>query len=170
MNKKGGGIAYIIIGRRGCGKTTLSKSLLDKRPSGMPVIIYDINNEYQNYYPEPFEDFNIFLNKISDERIKNHFILIEEATIFFNTQSNYYEMKNLLVRARHTKNIIQLNFHSFGSVPKGIYNLLDYVIVFKTNDSEKNVTDRFDHPGILTAYQEAIKSDDPHFYKTVTLY
>lgn len=170
MKHKGGGIAYIIIGRRGCGKTTLSKKLLDSRPGSMPVMIYDINNEYQKYYPEPFEDFTIFLNKISDERIRNHFILIEEATIFFNTQSNFYEMKNLLVRARHTGNIIQLNFHSFSSVPKGIYNLLDYVIVFKTNDNEKSVTDRFDHPGVLEAYKEAINSDDKYFYKTVTLY
>jgi ABC-type oligopeptide transport system ATPase subunit len=164
------GIASICIGRRGCGKTTLSKQLLDVRPKAMPVIIYDINNEYQSYYPEPFDDFDIFLTKISGEEVRHTYILIEEATIFFNTQSNFYEMKNVLVRARHTGNIIQLNFHSFGSVPKGIYNLLDYVTVFKTNDNEKNVTDRFDHPQVLQAYRDAIKSDDPHFYRTVHLY
>lgn len=164
------GIATIFIGRRGCGKTTLSKKLLDSRPDSMPVMIYDVNNEYWNYYPEPFEDFDIFLKKISDDRVRRHYILIEEATIFFNTQSNFYEMKNLLVRARHTGNIIQLNFHSFSSVPKGIYNLLDYVVVFKTNDNEKSVTDRFDHPGVLAAYQEAIQSKDKYFNKTVELY
>lgn len=164
------GIASICIGRRGCGKTTLSKELLDKRPGAMPCIVYDVNNEYQDYYPEPFEDFDVFLVKISDERVRRHYILIEEATIFFNTQSNYYEMKNLLVRARHTGNIIQLNFHSFSSVPKGIYNLLDYVIVFKTNDNEKSVTDRFDHPGVIQGYRDAIRSGDPHFYRTVKLY
>ena len=164
------GIASICIGRRGCGKTTLSKRLLDLRPKGMPVMIYDINNEYKDYYPEPFEDFDIFLLKISAEEVRHTYILIEEATIFFNTQSNFYEMKNVLVRARHTGNIIQLNFHSFGSVPKGIYNLLDYVTVFKTNDNEKNVTDRFDHPNVIAAYKEAIASGDKHFYKTVSLY
>jgi hypothetical protein len=164
------GIASIIIGRRGCGKTTLSMKLLDQRPKGMPVLIYDINNEYQKYYPEPFEDFDIFLKKISDEKVRRHYILIEEATIFFNTQSNFYEMKNVLVRARHTGNIIQLNFHSFASIPKGIYNLLDYVTVFKTNDNLDSVTNRFDHPGVIQAYQEAINSSDQHFYKTVKLY
>jgi hypothetical protein len=164
------GIASICIGRRGCGKTTLSKKLLDTRPTGFPCIVYDINNEYQDYYGEPFEDFDKFLIKISDEKIRRHYVLIEEATIFFNTQSNYFEMKNLLVRARHTGNIIQLNFHSFSSVPKGIYNLLDYVIVFKTNDNEKSVTDRFDHPGVVQAYRDAIKASDPHFNRTVKLY
>jgi predicted AAA+ superfamily ATPase len=165
-----GGLANICIGRRGCGKTTFTKKLLSEKPKGMPVMIYDINNEYQDYYPEPFEDFDVFLNKISDESVRHHYLVIEEATIFFNTQSNFYEMKNVLVRARHTGNIIQLNFHSFSSVPKGIYNLLDYVTVFKTNDNEKAVTDRFDHPDVVQAYKDAIASDDKYFYKTVSLY
>ena len=164
------GIASICIGKRGCGKTTLSKKLMDARPKRMPVIVYDINNEYQDYYPEPFEDFNVFLNKISDEKIRRTYILIEEATIFFSTRSRYEDMLNVLVRARHTGNIIQLNFHSFSSVPKNIYHLLDYVIVFKTNDSEDDVTNRFDNPAVLQAYQDAIASPDKHFYRTISLY
>lgn len=164
------GIASICVGKRGCGKTTRSKELLKRRPKGMPVLIYDINNEYQEEYPFPFEEFDVFLAKISDEKIRRHYILIEEATIFFSTRSRFEEMLNVLVRARHTGNIIQLNFHSFSSVPKNIYHLLDYVIVFKTNDSEKDVTDRFDNPAILLAYQEAISSSDKYFAKTVALY
>ena len=164
------GLATICIGKRGCGKTTLSKSLLDSRPKNMPVIIYDINKEYGLYYPEPFEEFDVFLNKIADEKVRHHYILIEEATIFFSTRSRYDEMMNVLVRARHTGNIIQLNFHSFSSVPKNIYHLLDYVNVFKTNDSLKDVTDRFDNPDVIAAYQEAIKSPDKHFCKTIKIY
>jgi len=164
------GIASICIGKRGCGKTTLSKKLLDARPKGMPCIIYDINNEYWDYYPEPFQDFDVFLIKISDEKIRKHYLLIEEATIFFSTRSRYEEMMNVLVRARHTGNIIQLNFHSFSSVPKNIYHLLDYVTVFKTNDTLKDVTDRFDKPDVIQAFQDAQNSADVHFYRTVKLY
>lgn len=164
------GIASIMIGKRGCGKTTLSKKLLDERPKRMPVLIYDINNEYVNYYPEPFIPFQEFLTKISDEEIKRTYILIEEATIFFSTHSRFEEMMHVLVLARHSGNIIQLNFHSFGSVPKNIYTLLEYVTVFKTNDTEKNVTDRFDHPQVIQAYNDAKASSDEHFYRTVKLY
>jgi hypothetical protein len=148
----------------------MSRNLLKSKPKNMPCLIYDINQEYKDFYAEDFEDFDIFLAKLSDETVKHHYIIIEEATIFFNTQSNFQDMKNVLVRARHTGNIIQLNFHSFGSVPKGIYNLLDYVIVFKTNDNLKNVTDRFDNPNVIKAFQDAQQSDDKYFNRTVSLY
>jgi hypothetical protein len=164
------GIASIFIGRRGCGKTTLSKQLLDKRPKQMPVLIYDINNEYKKYYPEDFVDFDIFLLKLTDENVRHTYILIEEATIFFSTHSRFEEMMNILVRARHTGNIIQLNFHSFASVPKNIYHLLDYVVVFKTNDTLKNVEDRFDKPDVIQAFKDAQSSDDKYFNRVVKLY
>jgi hypothetical protein len=164
------GLRSICVGRSGCGKTTLTKEMLDKRPEGMPCMIYDINQEYGMYYNEPFDDFDVFLAKLSMDETRHHYIIIEEATIFFNTQSNFQDMKNVLVRARHTGNIIQLNFHSFSSIPKGIYNLLDYVIVFKTNDNLKSVTDRFDNPKVVEAYKEAISSPDEHFHKTIKIY
>jgi hypothetical protein len=164
------GIASVMVGRRGCGKTTLSKKLLSQRPDKFPVLIYDINNEYKDIYPAEFEDFDLFLARISDEAVRHTYILIEEATIFFSTRSRFEDMMNVLVRARHTSNIIQLNFHSFASVPKNIYHLLDYVIVFKTNDIEADVQDRFDNPKVLQAFGEARKSENEHFYKTVKLY
>ena len=164
------GLRSICVGRSGCGKTTKTKQMLDAAPPQMPVMVYDINNEYFDYYPQPFEDFDVFLARLTGDEIKHHYIVVEEATIFFNTHSNFQDMKNVLVRARHTGNIIQMNFHSFSSIPKGIYNLLDYVIIFKTNDNEKSITDRFDNPAVLEAAREARASDDPHFCKAVKLY
>ena len=90
------GLAYILIGRRKTGKTTLSKEFLKTRAKNMPVMIYDINKEYTTEYPEKFVDFEIFLEKITDESVRNTYILIEEATIFFDTSSRFEEMKNPL--------------------------------------------------------------------------
>lgn len=164
------GIAFVMIGRRGTGKTTMSKKLLDKKPKNMPVMIYDVNREYEQYYPEPFIDFQEFLKKIQGQDVKNTYILIEEATIFFDTSSRFEEMKNLLVRARHTGNIIQLNFHSFLSLPKNIFNLLNYIIIFKTNDTEMTLLAKYDHPEVIAAFNEARQSKDEYFNKTVDLY
>ena len=164
------GIAYILIGRRKTGKTTMSKKLLAERPKNMPVMIYDINKEYTKEYPQKFVDFEVFLSKITDESVKNTFILIEEATIFFDTSSRFDEMKNVLVRARHTGNIIQCNFHSWLSVPRNILNLLDYVVVFKTNDQIQTLKGKYDNPDLLAAFDEARKSKNEYFNKTVSLY
>jgi hypothetical protein len=161
------GLAFICVGRRKTGKTTLSKKLLSARKNGIPCIVYDINNEYKEFYPEKFEDFDVFLKKIVE--LRGHYILIEEATIFFHNTSSSMEMKNLLVRARHTGNIIQLNFHSFSSVPREIYSLLDYVTVFKTNDSEK-MLERFDSPKLLAAFNKIRESKNPFENLTVDLY
>lgn len=160
------GLAHITVGRRKTGKTTLSKKML--KNCSLPIVVYDINKEYSDFYNKPFQDFEPFLTEIVN--LKGHYILIEEATIFFNTVSNFQEMKNLLVRARHTRNIIQLNFHSFKSVPKGIYNLLDYITIFKTNDTFKDVKERFDNPKVLKAFEQVNKSDNPYKFLTVNLY
>jgi hypothetical protein len=164
-----GGIRSICIGQSGCGKTTFTKDLLNRRPKDMKCMIYDVNKEYGEYYNEPLDDFDVFLIKICAEDTRHTFIVCEEATIFFNTQTHSKEMTDLLVRARHTGNIIQLNFHSFGTIPKGIYSLLNFVIVFKTQDSLKSVRERFDHPKVLQAYDEARASEDIHFHKIVKI-
>lgn len=163
-----GEFAHIFIGKQGRGKTTLTKQLLDDRPEGMPVVIYDINNEYTEYYTEPFiDDFDEFLDSVKD--LENHYIVIEEATIFFDTSSRFKQMKKLLVRIRHTHNIVQLNFHSWLSVPKNIYNLIKYVTIFKTNDSFMTVKAKYDYPMILEAYEESRLSNDEFFCKTIQL-
>lgn len=161
------GLALICVGRRRTGKTTLSKKLLNERAKGMPCMVYDINNEYKKEYPKPFEDFEIFLDKIKE--VKGHYILIEEATIFFNGHQIAKDMVSVLVRARHTQNIIHLNFHSFSSVPRDIYSLLDYVTVFKTNDSE-DLLKRFDNADLKAAFMEARHSSNEFYNKTVSLY
>lgn len=159
------GIASICVGRRGSGKTTVTKNLLDQ--TKLPIVVYDINQEYRKYYPEKFVDFDVFLDKIID--LRTHYIVIEEATIFFQKASHEKTMTNLLVRARHTGNIIQLNFHSWYTVPKNIYTLLNYVIVFKTNDAVKNL-DRFESPTLLETFQEVQNSNDEYKNVTIDLY
>lgn len=163
-----GGTVTIAVGRRRTGKTTISKKLLSKKPKGMKVMIYDINQEYTDYYNEPFEDFENFMDKIVD--MKNTYILIEEATIFFSTRGRCQQMINLLVRARQTGNIIQLNFHSWSSVPNYIKNLIDYVAMFKTNDNIDDVKARIDDPKIIREYERIKASPNQFEFKVVNVY
>ena len=161
------GIVSICVGKRKTGKTTFSKKMLDLRPKNYPCIIYDVNNEYKDYYNEPFIDFLPFMDKIVN--LKGHYILIEEATIFFNPRARVEEMINLLVRARHTKNIIQLNFHSWASVPGNIKDLVDYIHIFKTNDNEEKVKAKVDRSEIIETWKTVCKDKDQFKRITVTM-
>lgn len=165
-------VRVICIGASGCGKTTMTKKYLDRKPKTMPVKIYDPNAEFTEYYPEKLLYFDEFLYSLFDEKhesVRNTYIVFEEATIFFSNRSDDKLMRNLLVRARHTGNIIWLNFHSFRSVPLGIFDLTDYAIIFKTNDSEKKVEEKFDDPGLLQAYAECKASKDQHVSRLVKI-
>ena len=54
---------YINIGATKTGKTFLTKKMLD-RFNINNIHVYDVNNEYQEYYKKPFVKFDEFLNKV----------------------------------------------------------------------------------------------------------
>jgi predicted AAA+ superfamily ATPase len=124
---------HIITGAKGVGKTTFIKSLIKKVKSNHCLLIYDINNEYADLYPYPFEDFEDFTFKAT--QVKNAVIIFEEATIFLNNKGSNNDLKKILVRSRHTNNTVFLIFHSVRSIPRYIYELANYITIFRTNDS-----------------------------------
>lgn len=123
---------HIIVGAKGSGKSTFIKSLLKKVKDHNSLMIYDINDEYYDFYPYPFLDFDEFLFKST--LVSKCVIVFEEATIFLSTRSNSQDLKKLMVRSRHTKNFIFLVFHSIRSIPQYIFELSNFITIFKTID------------------------------------
>lgn len=165
------GFVIMSVGKKKTGKTTQTKKVLTDIYNNDPqreIYIYDINKEYSDFYPEKFVIFESFMNKIKDE--KKSFLLIEEATIFFNNRSVSKELQRLLVTTRHDDNIIYLNFHSWRSVPRYIMDMVDYVRVFKTNDSIELVEKKTDNPNVLKAYKSVMDSEDRFATKLVDMY
>lgn len=167
------GFACINVGRTRTGKTTLSKSLVVDyiRSNGMDysnVYIYDVNKEYYDYYKEPFVPYNEFINNIKD--VTNSFILIEEATIFFNVKATDKLIQEMLVRKRHTNNIIYLNFHSIRAIPRYVFDLVNYVTIFKTNDTLEVVKTKYDDARFLKAFTAVNTDEDPYKRITFNLY
>lgn len=162
------GIVFLCVGRRRTGKTTYTKKMLNA--SNLPKYIYDVNNEYEEFHNiKDLPKMESFLDKAIT--LKGHYMVFEEATIFFTPRGGAAEeMRNILVRARHTQSIIQLNFHSFNSIPKDIKNMVDFIVIFKTNDNEQDVLNKFDNPNVLETWKEAISSKNPFFCKSVNLY
>lgn len=160
--------AHLIIGATGTGKTTKVKEYLNKIPHKGSIFIYDINNEYRDFYPYKFEDFGVFIERMS--RVKKGVMVFEEATIFLSNRSCNRILVDILVRKRHTNNYIFMNFHSLRSVPKYLLDLCKYVTLFKTNDSLSFVESTFRNDILTDTFREVSTAPNLHYYKMIKLY
>ena len=161
------GKAGLIVGGRGAGKTTLAKSMLSK-VSPAARLVYDVNAEYRDLYPEPFLEFDEFTSKVN--RAHNAFILIEESTIFLSTRGNNFDIRSALVKARHNNNTFILVFHSLRSVPVYILTLCDFIVLLKTGDTSDDVNKKFNTPALTSAFNELqALPRDRHPYRIIKL-
>ena len=150
----------IIAGGTGTGKTTLVKGLISKHKKNR--LIYDVNNEYGH----PYVDMEDFLEKA--KRVKDHIIVFEEATIFFGTSGSQKDIREILVKKRHTNNILIFNFHSLSQVPLSILMFCDYFYVKKSNDQLPQIERKYKgNPDIFRAYRKVY--NDPDRFSTVCL-
>jgi hypothetical protein len=154
------GFAGLNVGKTKTGKTTFTKGLILDAIDNRPVFVYDVNNEYKAFYNDEFVKKEEFMLKVKN--VKNSFIVFEEATIFFNNKACDEILQEMLVRKRHTKNIIYMNFHSFRAVPNYVFDLVDYITIFKTNDSPKRVAEKYKDDRFLKAVESVRESDNPY--------
>ena len=113
--------AFILVGSTGCGKTYFTKQLL-KTVHKNALLIFDVNNEWKEYYPYPFDaDIDKFLEKAN--KVRKGVILIEDATAFLSNRGRSDLLTKILVAKRHTQNTIILLFHSMRSIPKYIVDI-----------------------------------------------
>lgn len=129
----------LIVGSRGAGKSTFNKERIKGYPRDR-LHIHDIQREY--FPDEPLIPVANFLEGVNTKR--NSFILFEEATIFFPNRGYDKKMVELLVSARHRGNIIHLVYHSISAIPEYIYNLADYMILFRTKDKRYKIESMFE--------------------------
>ena len=138
------------IGRTGAGKTTVAKKIIGA--ANRQPLIYDVNNEYG----EKLIDFEKFLDEA--KKSTNKTIVFEEATIFLSSNKSASAMRDILVRKRHTNNVIVLNFHSLRGVPTYLLELTDVVILLQTNDNPTLIHQKFkEYPEIIETFEKVNK-------------
>jgi len=158
---------HIIVGATGTGKTTYIKNII-KSVNKDALFIYDVNNEYRDYFNYEFVDFEIFIE--SADRLRKSVIVIEEATIFLNNRSSNYYLKDILVRKRHKNNFIILVFHSLRSVPRYIYELANYITIFHTNDSPEMTAKELKDDRLEVIMNEVKENKNRFYNKTLKIY
>jgi hypothetical protein len=132
------GVATIVIGQQGAGKSPMVKEMA--LGSGMQnLIVLDINGEYDPEQFTTFSDFKLFKNYMT--KTKNSLIIFEEASAFLSSFSDI-ELKQMLVGVEHNRNVIFFLFHGLRYVPPYLTDLCRFHICLRTRDTleycEKN--------------------------------
>jgi hypothetical protein len=156
------GNIHVICGNTGTRKTTLIKKFISKLNQN-EILIYDINKEYGREVLPPFYEF---LQAIKHAR--NKIIIIEDATIFLKKRGYEAEIEEALVLRRHQNNYIILVFHSLKKIPTYIFELMNILTLFHTEDKQKDI-ESLDNSKILNLYSEVKENPEMYFNKTIIL-
>lgn len=163
--------SFCIIADTGRGKSTYVKKLLRFFVSkGLKPFIYDVNNEYGEFQEtKELPKVSDFKNEATKKT--NSVIVFEEATIFFSSNAKDEDLRYMLVRKRHTKNVIIFVFHSLRSVPVEILDLINFIILFKTSDRETLVKSKFREDTEILELFEQVKQGEKnnfHYHKVLS--
>lgn len=124
----------LYIAHTGQGKTTLVKKTIDagKKKS----YVFDVNNEYEKHDRVIDGDFKNFLSECMKKT--DHNLIFEDATGYLNGRTAD-DVRKLIVAKRHKRNNILMLFHSISAVPPFIFQLANYIVLFKTADELNTV-------------------------------
>jgi DNA helicase HerA-like ATPase len=170
-----------IVGMTGTGKNyNLDVMFLRKMPSKKKYIA-DVSREYNI----PFYGIDNFMEKLVQQKItvmpdktkrielitkvKDSLIVIDEATLFFDSHKNK-ELEHLLVSKRHDNNFIILLFHSLSDFPPTIKRKIDYIVLLKTADDEPAIIKKFGRDTIVhKCFLELQESPNLHDKRIIKL-
>lgn len=151
---------YIICGAPGMGKSPFVRKLIE---GNKRCLVFDIANEYGTRTKYPGQVALNLNNNTNDlrsryvgdnmtdfikmcSRKRSTICVFEEATGFFRGATSKDTMR-LIINRFHTQNTYCFIFHSINSIPPGIMEIANYVVLFKTNDEAETVYRKFSRLG-----------------------
>lgn len=150
-------VAIVVVGATGTGKSTVTRNLIDAM-SYSQLHIYDVNAEYDDLYSLDFVNVSDFMKRVKN--CENSLVVFEEATMFFNNKSSSSELTEMLVRKRHKKNNFIFCFHSFRSIPRYIFDFVDFIYIKKTNDTYSKAREKIDDDVFLKMFEKVNASEN----------
>lgn len=166
----------LVVGAPGCGKTTYIKTILST--IGRKALVYDINSEraYMEYpkiqpadiarhtsgIARVYSENDKELLGIIDKQFYNGLVVFEDSTIYMQNATAPH-IRSLLTNFRHRNRDYIFTFHSFRRIPPFLYEMSNYIAIFKTQDSPSHSSDKIPNlTAVLNAHLKVQKSKDPH--------
>ena len=171
-------IVTLVIGMPGTGKTTTLKKLIKQNSKKALIIDEKDDPSWKNIPRVPPHALNAWkkgTKRIFEPDIKEVLALIAKhvrnAILVFDDASGYLDyfreknLRRILIDRRHYNLDIFFTFHSLSMCSIDIYNNANYILLFKTNDTEKRIKKLEKLPcgeKILKAFSILQKEKDKH--------
>lgn len=117
---------FCIIGGRGSGKTYFLENLLPKDNT----VIFELvkTNRWDGFRKYFFEEYE--QGKVPITAIANKKIVFEDATSYVSSNMKN-TLKTLIVYSKQIGSDVYIVFHSVNIIPPFLWNLVNYLILFK---------------------------------------
>lgn len=173
----------LIIGRRGCGKTTFFKKILNAEQKKILVVdtfLHPSYNEFQEIKIKDIprfksgkarvvcNDFEDLFYQINNHCINTH-ILFEDCTKYIETNVPS-ELKKFIVDSKQKNLDLSFMYHGFGFVQPTMFRLADTITIFKTNEQIKRYESKIPNYEVVEQASQLVKiNKSPFYFKTVRI-
>ena len=154
---------FIIIGGRGSGKTYFLEHLLN--PSNTVVFELAKTDRWQGFTKYFFEDY--LTGKVNIKDIANKKVVFEDATSYISSNMKN-TLKTLTVYSKQVGSDVYLIFHSINIVPPFLWNLVNYIVMFKCARPRENSLNADYYGEILQKWNKLEKAKPYTYYEIVT--
>ena len=176
----------VLVGAPGTGKTTYAKQIIEQMGTARGVLIYDNNREkaYRGYKSMQLEHFpywkktgvyRLFTGDLSAlldalyAHGRNMSLVLEDSTSYLT--GNVDEIvRRLLTERRHRNLDILFTYHSLGRIPPMVYEMCNFLVIGKTNDSVAKLRELSKLPNpdqVLQTWQRVKAHPDKYYRETV---
>lgn len=134
------GKVFVIIARKGAGKSTFIEDKILKPWGFRQNYIYNRNQEYADYENEfteanTKENFLTVVHREASHKGASCNVIFEEATSYIRMQGQQdSRVMDQLILTYHTRNIVVFVFHSMLLIPRDLRSNIDFWIIFQTQD------------------------------------
>jgi len=155
-----------IVGGTHRGKSTFIKG----RIKGREHLILDIKREYKRGFKRyPNANREEFFTYIDEKPVKNTIIVLEEASFYLSHRHYSTKCEKLIVNKWESLNTYFVVYHSIRKIPDWMYDYLDAMVLFKTNDRSYKIKN---HPEeVVEAFQLVNKksTNNKHYHTYIQL-
>lgn len=179
-----------VLGRRGSGKTTYIKELIQGYEKAHPqqkILIID-TLDHPAYKHVPVIDiemlarwrrantYRIFggntdeILKAVEKNLTNALLIIEDASKFLN-RTITPEVRRFIYDSKQKNLDIIFLFHGFMACPPEIFRMIDNIVLFKVNDDpEARKRDLMNYKEVAQVYNRVQNHANQYYNETIQIY